>query len=98
MAPFYRLRHLAADGINFGGECRWTPRVLTESLKNLKTLSRLERLLLDRYAIQRRMIQASVFEGNVRGANFFTHREPVSVRASAAALEALASLKNHGAE
>lgn len=60
-------RHLAADGIpilavNVGGHLGF----LTESFEEFKDSERIwDRLLEDRYAIQRRMmLQATVFEGN----------------------------------
>lgn len=97
-------RNLAADGIpilavNVGGHLGF----LTESFEEFKDSERVwERLLEDRYAIQRRMmLQAKVFEGDARGAS----REPVSDRASVAPAsgasvakrlpEALASLKEN---
>jgi len=68
-------RHLAADGIpilavNVGGHLGF----LTEAFEEFKDSERVwERLLEDRYAVQRRMmLQARVFEGN------YTNMEPVS--------------------
>ena len=64
-------RHLAADGIpilavNVGGHLGF----LTASFEEFKDAEHVwERLLSDRYAIQRRMmLQATVFEGDTRGA------------------------------
>ena len=77
-------RHLAADGIpilavNVGGHLGF----LTEPFEKFKDSERVwERLLGDCYAIQRRMmLQAKVFEGDGRSANFASHTniEPVSV-------------------
>lgn len=77
-------RHLAADGIpilavNVGGHLGF----LTESFEEFKDSERVwERLLEDRYAIQRRMmLQARIFEGDGRNASFAsrTTREPVRV-------------------
>lgn len=71
------VRHLVAEDIpilavNVGGHLGF----LTESFEEFKDSERVwERLLEDRYAIQRRMmLQATVFDGDL------TKREPMSVR------------------
>lgn len=74
-------RHLAADNIpilavNVGGNLGF----LTESFEEFQDSERVwERLLSDRYAIQRRMmLQASLFEGNERSARLAS---PITVQA-----------------
>lgn len=78
-------RHVAAEGIsilavNVGGNLGF----LTESFEAFKDSQLVwDRLLSDRYAIQRRMmLQASIYEGDARGASFAsrTNFEPVSDR------------------
>lgn len=80
-AALTAARHLAADGIpilavNVGGHLGF----LTESFEEFQDSERVwDRLFEDRYAIQRRMmLQAKVFEGDVRGASYAsrTNREP----------------------
>jgi len=69
-----------------GGECRWTPGVLTESLKNSKTLSKLERLSSDRYPAADDATGKS-FEGDGRGASFASRKNrEIEAIAPAAAL------------
>jgi NAD+ kinase len=77
-------RHLAAEGIpmlavNVGGHLGFLTEPLEEFTDTEKVWDRLQE---DRYALQRRMmVQASVFEGDGRGANFLdTNTEPVSDR------------------
>lgn len=78
-------RHVAAEGIpilavNVGGNLGF----LTESFEAFKDSQLVwDRLLSDRYAIQRRMmLQASIYEGDVRGTSFAsrTNFEPMSDR------------------
>jgi NAD+ kinase len=78
-------RHLAAEGIpilavNVGGNLGF----LTESFESFKDSEQVwDRLLEDRYAIQRRMmLQAGLYEGDARGASFAsrTNLERVSDR------------------
>jgi NAD+ kinase len=77
-------RHLSAEGIpmlavNVGGHLGFLTEPLEEFTDTEKVWDRLQE---DRYALQRRMmVQASVFEGDGRGANFLhPNTEPVSDR------------------
>jgi len=81
-------RHLAPEGVpilavNVGGHLGF----LTEPLEEFTDTEKVwDRLLEDRYALQRRMmLQAAVFEGDARGASFAprTNREPVNVSEAA---------------